>query len=49
MFTGLVEDVGVLAARTLTGKAGKLEVTTALPLAGQAGGVIQTFQAISGK
>ncbi len=33
MFTGLVEDVGVLAARTLTGKAGKLEVTTALPLA----------------
>ena len=24
-------------------------LTTALPLAGQAGGVIQTFQAISGK
>lgn len=33
MFTGLVEDVGVLAARTLSGKAGKLEVTTSLPLA----------------
>ena len=33
MFTGLVEDVGVLAARTLAGKAGKLEVTTSLPLA----------------
>ncbi len=33
MFTGLVEDVGTLAARTLSGDAGKLEVTTALPLA----------------
>ena len=33
MFTGLVENVGVLAARTLSGKAGKLEVTTSLPLA----------------
>ena len=33
MFTGLVEDVGVLAARTLSGKAGTLEIATALPLA----------------
>ncbi len=32
MFTGLVEDVGTLAARTLSGDAGKLEVATALPL-----------------
>ncbi len=32
MFTGLIEDVGVLAARIALGNAGKLEVKTNLPL-----------------
>ena len=33
MFTGLIEDVGELAARTPQGKAAKLEIRTALPIA----------------
>ncbi|OPZ31137.1 MAG: Riboflavin synthase [Lentisphaerae bacterium ADurb.BinA184] len=32
MFTGLIEDVGVLAGRRSLGQAGKLEVRTGLPL-----------------
>lgn len=33
MFTGLIEDVGLLVARSRAGAAGKLEVRTKLPLA----------------
>ena len=33
MFTGLIEDVGTLQSRSTLGKAGKLTVKTALPLA----------------